>query len=360
MRLFSWKAIILLILMFCLFLSAQNSKQTEPAKVYFTKDISAAGVENIFQYINENVNGKVAIKVHFGEDGNKTFLNPEMVKGLAKQLDATLVETNVLYVGKRRYTESHIKLAKKHGFDFAPIDILDSEGEKVIPVNTSHYQQIKVGSHMDNYGSFLIYSHFKGHGMAGFGGAIKNVAMGLAAISGKMAMHASSIPTYSPSKCISCNLCVPECPGNAITIDPLVIDADKCIGCGTCIGICPQRCFGVPWSSTDRSVFMERLCEYAKGITDNYNMVYINVLANITPACDCAGWPQKPFMDDIGIVASNDIVAVEQASHDLVDKAHNCDNTFLKEVKVNGKRQIEYSAELGMGNRNYELIDIDK
>lgn len=344
----------------CLLLNAQISAPSKPAKVYFSNNLSAEGIEDIFQYIKDNVKGKVAIKLHFGEDGNNTFLDPKLIKGLTQKLNATLVETNVLYVSKRRYTQSHIKLAREHGFNFAAIDILDADGEKNIPFKSSHFDEIKVGKHMDNYDSFIIYSHFKGHGMAGFGGAIKNVSMGLAAISGKMAMHASAIPVYDPGKCINCNICVSECPADAISLNPLVIDADKCIGCGTCIGVCPQQCFKVPWGSTDKSVFMERLCEYAKGIAENYDLVYINVLANITHYCDCFGHHQKPFMDDIGIVASTDIVAVEQASHDLVDKAHKCDNTFLQEVNVNGKHQIDYAAKIGMGSKNYELINIDE
>jgi len=343
----------------CLFMLLFSFQPTGKSQVYFSEDISADGILNIYKYIEESVYGNVAIKVHFGEDGNKTFLKPELIQKLTEQLDATLVETNVLYVGKRRYTESHIQLAKEHGFTFAPLDILDSDGDKIVPVNLKHYEEIKLGSHMDNYDSYIIFSHFKGHGMSGFGGAIKNISMGFASVAGKMAMHASTIPVYYPSKCSKCNLCVPECPGDAITIDPLVIDVDKCIGCGTCIGICPTRSFDVPWRSTDKSVFIERLCEYAKGAIDNYNFVYINVLANITPSCDCANWPQKPFMDDIGVLVSTDIVAIEQASHDLVDKVHECENTFLKVNSVDGKKQINYAFELGMGNKEYELIEID-
>jgi len=355
------KKLLFVLISFCfLFILLFSSLPTEKSKVYFSNDITADGILKIYEYIKENVHGNVAIKVHFGEDGNKTFLKPELVQKLTEQLDATLVETNVLYVGKRRYTKSHIKLAKEHGFTFAPIDILDAEGDKIIPLNSKHFKEIKLGSHMDNYDSFIIFSHFKGHGMAGFGGAIKNVSMGLASVAGKMSMHASTIPVYHPSRCNKCNLCVPECPGNAITINPLVIDVDKCIGCGTCIGICPTRSFDVPWGSTDKSVFIERLCEFVKGASHNYNLVYINVIANVTKACDCANWPQKPFIDDIGILASTDIVAIEQASCDLVDKAHNCENTFLEVNNVDGRKQIEYSEELGLGNKDYELIDIDK
>lgn len=360
MKRFSWLIAGILLILIFLLLSGQNGSEAHPSKVFFTRDISAEGVAKIYQFIDENVTGKVAIKVHFGEEGNVTFLEPALLKKIAASLDATLVETNVLYVGKRRYTESHIQLAREHGFTFAPIDILDSEGELIIPVELNHFNRIKVGKHMNNYDSFLIYSHFKGHGMAGFGGAIKNVSMGLASVAGKMSMHASTIPVYYPERCIKCNLCVTECPGSAISIDPLVIDADKCIGCGTCIGICPVRAFGVPWSSTERSVFMERLCDYAKGIADNYNLIYINVLANITASCDCSSWPQSPFMDDIGILASTDIVAIEQASHDLVDQAHDCDNTFLQVNSVDGKRQIEYAYELGLGNKEYLIINIDE
>ena len=195
--------------------------------------------------------------------------------------------------------------------------------------------------------------------MAGFGGAIKNVAMGLASIPGKMAMHASTKPIFYSSRCNSCNACLEVCPVNAISLDPLAIDTDKCIGCGKCIGVCPTYAIQVPWASTENNVFNERLAEYAKGISDNYKMVYINVLANISKDCDCDAYAHLPFMEDIGILASTDIVAIEKASHDLVDKAHNCDDTFLKVNFTSGKNQIEYAFELGLGNRKYEIIEIE-
>jgi len=343
-----------------LLLISTVSDKENTSKVFFTDNISSEGVQQIFEQLSNNVYGNVAIKVHFGEEGNQNFLDPQLIQELTTKLNAILVETNVLYVSKRRYTESHIQLAKDHGFDFAPIDILDSEGETIIPVKSKNFTEVKVGSHLDNYDSLIMFSHFKGHGMAGFGGAIKNVSMGLASIAGKMAMHASAIPLYAPSRCTSCGNCVKECPGGAITIDPLVIDPEKCIGCGICIGVCPTGAFGVPWGSTDRNVFLERLVEYTQGIVKDRNVIYINVLANISPDCDCDRYAKKPFMDDIGILASNDIVAIEKASHDLVDKAHNCDDTFLKENSKSGKQQIEYAYELGLGNKNYELVDIDK
>jgi uncharacterized Fe-S center protein len=335
--------------------SAQNT-----SKVYFTKDISPEGVMKVYEMIKSEVDGKVGIKVHFGEEGNDNYLKPELMKKLVKKTKATFVETNVLYVGKRRYTDSHIQLARDHGFDYAPIDIMNSDTDKVYHVDMKHYKEVKVGSHIDNYDTFIIFSHFKGHGLSGFGGAIKNVSMGFASIAGKMAVHASTIPITHPDKCKNCNACVRECPAGAITLNPLKIDTAKCIGCGKCIGECAFRAFDVPWKSTEPSEFLERLVEYAKVITDSTHMVYINVLANISTGCDCARSQQVPFMEDIGILASTDIVAIEKASHDLVDKTHQCDDTFRKVNSVSGKNQIEYAFKLGMGNKEYELIDLDK
>ncbi|GAB4305126.1 MAG: DUF362 domain-containing protein [Marinilabiliales bacterium] len=331
----------------------------EKSKVYFTRDISPEGVMKVYKMIQDEIYGKVGIKVHFGEDGNDNFLHPSLMKKLVKKTHATFVETNVLYVSRRRYTDSHIQLAKEHGFTYAPIDIMDSEGEKIYKVKTKQFNEIKVGDHIDNYDTFIIFSHFKGHGLSGFGGAIKNVSMGFASIAGKMAMHASTIPIINDSKCRKCGACIKECPAGAISLNPLTIDSTKCIGCGKCIGVCSYKAFNVPWRSTEQSVFLERLVEYAKVITDSTHMVYINVLANISNGCDCSRSQQIPFMEDIGILASTDIVAIENASHDLVDKIQNCDDTFRKQNSVSGKNQIEYAYKLGMGNKDYELIDLD-
>jgi len=347
-----------IIFLFTIVILLLKANSKELSKVYLTKDISGEGVLEIFQKINTNINGKIAIKVHFGEDGNINYLKPELIRKLATELNATLVETNVLYRGKRRFTEDHLNLAREHGFGFAPLDILNSEGEKELAVNLKHFKTISVGSHLDNYDHLIIFSHFKGHAMAGFGGAIKNVAMGLASIPGKMAMHASNIPLFNTNRCTSCKLCLNVCTVDAITLDPLVIDTDKCIGCGKCIGTCPTGAIQVPWGSTPNNEFNERMVDYVKGISDNYHMVYINVLANISKDCDCDAYAQEPFMEDIGILASTDIVAIEKASLDLINKQHKCEDTFLKVNSTSGNGQIEYAKKLGLGNVEYQLIEL--
>lgn len=332
-----------------------------PSTVYFTKEISSQGVMKVFEKIRGNVKGKVGLKVHFGEDGNKYYIKPDTMKELTASLNATLIESNVLYPGKRRYTESHIALAKEHGFTFAPIDILDSEADiNYKAEGFKHYKEFRFGSHIEKYDTIVALSHFKGHVMGGFGGAIKNISMGLASVSGKMAMHASSVPVYKAEKCVKCGICVKNCPAHAITIEPkLVIDPHKCIGCGKCIGVCPQKVLGVPWGSTSQPVFLERLVEYAKVITGRKNFLYINVIADVSPDCDCMGHAAEPFVKNVGIVASTDIVAIEQASVDLVNTAADCKDAFKKATGQSGEGQLNYAEKLGMGNRKYNLINLD-
>lgn len=354
-----------------LLLSVQSCRAEETAKdpspaadpenasvVYFTSRIDAQAVRDVYARLDNKLQGRIGIKVHFGEDGNRNFLPASLIEGLCGDLNATLVETNVLYGGKRGSTESHIKLARDHGFTFAPIDILDSGGNLSYDCQLKHFSKVYTGSNFDDYDGYLIFSHFKGHGSAGFGSAIKNISMGLASKEGKRFLHSGDYPIYDQSKCISCGLCVSACPEAAISIDPVNIDQLKCVACAKCVAVCPEKVFRVP--PDGQQDFLERLVEYAYVLTQKKPMLYINVLANISSACDCFSRAPKPFLPDIGILASTDIVALEKASHDLVDQAHNCSDAFLKEISVSGKRQIEYAAELKLGSLDYLLVDIDE
>ncbi len=329
--------------------------------VYFCKEITPENILKLYEALDADLNGKIGLKVHFGEDGNQNFLNPELLRPLVEKVKPTFVETNVLYVSKRRFTDSHIALAKEHGFTFAPIDILDSEGELTYKAKgLKHFKRIKTGSHFADYDGYIIYSHFKGHGSAGFGGAIKNVSMGFASPGGKMAMHASNFPCAELSgKCVHCNRCVQQCPAGAITLldDGPVIDTTKCIGCAKCLAECPLGLFK-QGQRAEESDFLERLTEYAKVFTEQKPMVYINVMANISKTCDCSAKAPAPFMDEIGAVSSKDIVAIEMVCHELTAKKFGAEDAFKEVNGVSGLRQVEYAYQLCMGHKKYVLVDV--
>lgn len=351
-----------LIFLFGIVIFSACSNNDESA-VYFTDQITPEGFMKVYEKISKELEGKVGVKVHFGEEGNTYYVKPELFKNIVLDCNGTFIETNVLYKSPRQKTETHIELAKNHGFTYAPIDILDNTGELLIEniEGCQHYNKFYFGKNIDNYNSFLIISHFKGHGSSGFGGAIKNISMGFATPKGKLAMHRNNFPVCEHNRCTNCDSCALECPANAITTNPFSIDVEKCTGCGKCIDVCPNDALRYPKDKEDvQTVFCERLVEYAKAILNRHKkMVYINVLVDISTSCDCSRNPGKPFVPNIGILASTDIVAIEKASHDLVAKIHGCKDPFLEAVKTSGLRQIEYAYELGMGNKNYKLINLD-
>ena len=357
--------LISLVISIFLFFGCSNSKSTEAgniAPVYFTSDISPEGVMKLFEYIKDHVTGdNIGIKVHFGEDGNTYFVPATMVEPLCIALNATLVETNVAYGGRRAKTDTHIELARDHGFTFAPIDILDSGGTWELPVEGGrHFQTALLGKNLENYSTIVYFTHFKGHGGSGFGGCIKNASMGMATPKGKRLMHRGDFPQTIQKNCNDCGLCVMDCPENAITLEPLAINLNACSGCGMCITACPRRAIVRPADDEKTKIFLEKLVEYAKPAVNAVNSVYYNIIMTVSPSCDCASNPKEPFISDIGILASTDIVAIEAVAHDLVDQAHQCDDAFLKVNSVSGKHQIDYAEQMGMGTKKYKLIDIDK
>ena len=335
----------------------EQEPSAKPAAVYFSKTISPAKLKAVYQKLGFKPSGKLGVKVHFGEKGNENFIPPELLKSLVKELKGTFVETNTLYGGSRGNTKSHLATAKEHGWTYASIDILNADGEKTIPYKGKYFNKVIIGRNMDNYGSFLVISHFKGHSSAGFGGAIKNLAMGFGSPSGKKAQHSGMFPRVRSSKCVRCGLCRTECPVNAIRED-FTVDETKCTGCGKCAEMCPYKAIVSAQRSTDGIVFQEKLAEYAKGVTAGRKMTYINLLMNISAACDCSSGAPKPFMGDVGILASNDPVALDQASYDLVSKTAGVNDAFKHEVGISGLRCIEYGETIGLGARKYKLVEI--
>src|SRR3989344_5456583 len=216
------------------------------SKVYLIKNNFKENFKKIYSDLSKNfTKDKTAIKVHFGEEGCTTHLSPELVKTLIKNINNPyLIECNVLYKGKRTYAKDHIELAKQHGFNFAPIII--SDGEKgndyiEIEINKKHFKTIKIGKELQNFKNLVVFSHFTVHFPTGFGGALKNLGMGLGSRAGKLAMHCKTSITINQEKCIACSVCIENCPVNAIFYinKKAFIDKEKCINCAKCIAVCP-------------------------------------------------------------------------------------------------------------------------
>ncbi|MCK5023849.1 MAG: DUF362 domain-containing protein [Candidatus Aenigmarchaeota archaeon] len=258
--------------------------------VYFSptteKDEIIDSLEILYDKISENFNVKgkrVGIKIHFGEKGNKTHINPvfakkicDIVKG--KGGTPELIECNTLYRGKRLKTADHLEIAKMHGFTFAPVVICDdSTKDWEIPIKGKHFTKVHIGGAVKKYDMIIAVSHCKGHMAAGYGGALKNMGMGLGSRAGKLAVHAKVKPVFNHSKCKACNKCVESCPADAIVLEEYAkMDEKKCIGCATCIAVCPYGAVEIPWNGATHKEVQERIVEYALGITQK-NPQYISI-----------------------------------------------------------------------------------
>lgn len=342
------------------------------SNVYFKKiesDIDAATVSSIARELLEKViaeesfefGKEVPIKVHFGEKGNHTYIKPENYQGIIDYLtenniESTYIETNVLYKGERTRSDTHTKLALEHGFTQLPITIADGymgeEFDRVI-INKKHFDSCKIASGFKKWDQYIVTSHFKGHIIAGFGAALKQLAMGFAARGGKLDQHSNAHPFINPLKCKRCWFCRNECPVDAISIGRIIkkIDHKKCIGCAACIAVCPHDAMGINWFGTIGASFKEKMAEYALAAVQNKNNIYINFAIDITDKCDCVGAKLKTVAPNIGIFASTDPVSIDAASMDVADKV-------VGKKLFSGREIINYSAKIGVGEKEYNLIEL--
>ncbi len=334
--------------------------------IYFSKEIEKIVDKLDLSRLGQNV----GIKVHFGEKGCTTYMNPEIVKKVYDKIisegrKATLIETNVLYRGSRTNSTDHIKTAKEHGFDFAPIDIIDGEqGNEFIEVDLEDgiANPVRLGSGIKKYDSLVIVSHFKGHIAAGYGAVFKNLGMGFGSRAGKLHMHASVSPSVDANSCTSCEACIKNCDFDAIRMvdGKAFIDEEKCIGCAMCIAVCPVGAVKIPWGTSTSDELQKKIVDYADGVfhvIPEEKCVFVNILESITKDCDCVGKSQEPLMEDIGMLLSNDPVAIDNASFKLVDEKS--PGTFEGINNIDKSIQIKYAEEKGLGKKEYSLVNLD-
>lgn len=311
----------------------------------------------------------VAIKIHFGEEGNIGYIRPEFVRPVVGELQSVntypfLTDANTIYVGQRADAVHHALVADKHGFNIAncgcPVIIADglrgNSGVNV-EVNLKHFKKIIVANAVHYADSLVLMSHFKGHEITGFGGALKNAGMGCATRAGKYAMHDRLYPKPSVDKCTACGNCIKWCPGGALTLPNKTIsfDKNKCIGCGECILSCRFGVFHIPWDES-AAVVNEKIIEYAHGTLKGKSHFSINFVNHVTKYCDCYPSKDEPLIDDIGIFAGSDPVAVDQACADAVNDKFGSD--FVNSIfpGIDWKLGLDYAQKICIGARSYKLI----
>ena len=342
-------------------------------KVYYIPLKSFEKVPEYIEKISKDFFGKnrfVAIKIHFGEKGNKYFLDPKFsvpIVKAAKKKGALpyLTDTNTIYHGSRSNSVKHFLVAHGHGYKTekleAPVIIsggLRGNDYDEVKIDGRHFKIVKIARGISDADSMVVVSHVKGHILTGFGGAIKNIGMGCSSRSAKYEMHNAAYPVMDIDKCIGCGLCIEKCAGDALTLkgDRISLDKDKCVGCGECIVACHQHVFDVPWDIPSKKV-QERIVEYALGTVKDKPVCYVNFLCAVTRHCDCMpSDDEPPFLEDVGILISDDPVAVDQAGVDLINKAAGKDLFRELHPKVDYNIQLSYAEKMKLGSRAYELI----
>ncbi len=349
------------------FSSLKNPNEVTPLNK-ITRLLKRCGIQSIF-----NPGELVAVKLHFGELGNTAFLRPVYLRPvieILKELKTKpfLTDTNTLYIGMRANSVDHLHNAMLNGFNYStlqvPVIIADGlRGENTIryPVDLPVLKELQLAADILNADGMVMVSHFKGHEISGFGGAVKNLSMGCASRGGKMDMHSDTRPYVSGEDCTACKRCISQCQVEAIEIKEKAVISDKCVGCSRCIAICPEKAIRISWSSASDQV-QKKMVEYAYGVMQEFQgkAVFLNTLTDITPACDCYAGNTQPVVGDIGFMASSDPVALDKASFDLVIQKNQGKDPF-KEVypAINTSLQLTYAAELNFGKQDYKLVSIE-
>ena len=326
------KKLLIILSAFVLMLTScgNTTKKTEEnslPKVYMTSDISAAGLVKVYEALGVKPEGKVAVKISTGEPGGHNFLQPALIKNLVQKVKGTIVECNTAYTGKRYTSEEHWQAVKDHGFlDIAEVDIMDEKGEVKIPVqDTTHLKFNLVGQNLKNYDFMINLAHFKGHAMGGFGGVLKNQSIGIASANGKAYIHTA---------------------GKTVKKEDMWENIFK----------------------TEQDHFLESMAAAAQSVHEYFDggesIIYINVMNNLSVDCDCNAHPADPAMKDIGILASTDPVALDQACLALVfavvPEEGNDNQPLIERINSrHGTHIVDYAEQIGLGSKKYELVNID-
>ena len=365
-------------------------------KVYFA-DLRASFKENLLAKVIRLMDqvdlkgiiphrGLIAIKLHFGEKGNIAFIRPNYIRQIVERIKELggypfLTDTNTLYSGTRGNSVSHLNTAITNGFAYsvinAPIIVADGmrgASSETVMINQEIIREAHIGKEIIAADVLISIAHFKGHELAGFGGTIKNLGMGCASRRGKLELHSDLSPKVKRKKCTGCGECAEHCAHSAISLlnEKAVIDPQACVGCGECILICPNGAIKVQWNK-DIPLFQKKMVEYTLAVLKGKKerTAFLNFLTQISPACDCFDHNDAPIVQDLGIMASRDPVAIDQASADMVNRHAALENSCLTShreagedkfrglyPKVDWTIQLDYAEKIGLGKRDYELVNI--
>lgn len=364
--------------------------------VYFA-DMRAGHKKNMFDKISRllevaglaqtvSSGDLTAIKIHFGEKGNSAFIRPIFARRVVQDIKKHgahpfLTDSSTLYPGERKEAVSALTCAIENGFGYACVEapLIISDGlrgvtETEVTIDGEILQKTFIGTEIIEADSMVCMTHFKCHELTGFGGAIKNLGMGCASRKGKLVQHSTVAPKVSEKGCIGCGVCPHSCAHEAITITEgkAYIDPGKCAGCSRCITVCPVKAINIQWNEA-ADMTMRKMAEYAMGALTGKagKSIYINFITQVSPACDCYGHSDAPIVNDIGICASTDPVAIDQACADLVNGARGNEGSALKSGHEPGgdkfhgcwpeipwEVQLEHGEKIGLGSRKYQLVRI--